>query len=1120
MIPLQRIFHRDENQDRISYQSMEAEELAREDTPEPSVNLNPAQATRSAAQNYILRHWHYTNFAARFALWGVKHKAETSSLIVKPPARLFWLSGEGVPLEDWSKIRLAHVVKDFFNHASFFVCGLEPAILAGLLLHDLSSYGFSPDERCGTSFSAILGGTASNQITWTNHFGSDVLHEAAYWTWTGTLLLPPIASLITAIFKDKRRERWRDINHQVSLHNFSVLDSGPSIYNDMLVALSPWSSLRGALAHAKFLILWEGRKHNDANTPLVSFTLKQALVNKLIELAHPSRGFPLRFQVLRLLAQIANSFHVNNVEYFIEDPLQKINLVQLRETILTALKSASLTRQSLTFLPIEGIQASIEDSIVEEDQASTPLIEPAPTLNKLNRYFTWTLGETSRPLTPLFFIPSLLSSLYTLYAVGRYLQLIIQKATDLSEHQHAKANCEAEGNSFTFLQQSDRYECVACDWSFVNYQNMFTAQACLDSLLQQSMMPEELLHHLNQLPNAGGITRIDLSQQAWPTWVAADWEQLLITLQSMVTSPLEFVNFSGPAENNVRVEPSQQHIQALARFLTSINVTHFDISNQLLNDELFNLLLHSLSEINLSELNLVNTNMTDVSVISLANLISNELQHLNNLQLTGNQITDLGVQHISEALSNSLLLILNLAKNSISDLGLQKLAQGIQHSFVHTLDLSDQQFSANGLRLFSDTLKGNSSLRVLKISNAALEGEHITALQACLENLESLDVSSNSLEDQDIEFLIKLARNSRLKSLNIAGNELSDQAAMMMAEHLPATSLRHLDISGSELSQHGFSALVKVMPNTQLLSFVCESTELNDHDIAELTTVFSNRTLLLRSLNLNGNEITHNTLMNWLDVLPKSNLRELRLNKNKISNRLAPGLAEALSKTKLTVLDLSSNLLDGNFFNELAPVLHQSRLQQLILNDNRVEETSLNNFAKELVQLSCHANDLNTTQLSRQAKRVFYPMKSDTQLTQLNIMHDDLDAPTIRSFCRVASSLPDVRFLQSDQLQRLDWRTCEMLPTNTIPVVRLDQPNGSQSNQSTPTKGSTLLLGSPFLMSLLCAGGILCLVALLYGGYRASRSTYRFFRPAPERLPLIGTEYTEINNDNGRPSRP
>jgi hypothetical protein len=245
----------------------------------------------------------------------------------------------------------------------------------------------------------------------------------------------------------------------------------------------------------------------------------------------------------------------------------------------------------------------------------------------------------------------------------------------------------------------------------------------------------------------------------------------------------------------------------------------------------------------------------------------------------------------------------------------------------------------------------------------------------------------------------------------------------------------------------------------------------------------------------------------------------LHLNNNEISNsnHSAPLLAQGLSQTNLTFLDLSSNLLDGNFFNALAPVLHQSQLQQLSLNDNKLEATSLENFAEALVQLPCHSHDLNTTQLSRQMKRVFYPMQPTTELKQLDIVNAEPDSSTLRGFCRVASSLPDVRFLESERLKHLDWRTCEMLPTNTLPVARLNQTNVSQSNESPSMKG-TLLLGSPFLISLLCAGGILCVIALLYGGYRASQSTYRFFRPAPPRLPLIEAESAEINNDNGRPS--
>ena len=57
--------HRVRGGNQINYQTIE--DLVRDDTSEASVNLNPIQATPSAIQNYLLRHWHYTNFAARFA---------------------------------------------------------------------------------------------------------------------------------------------------------------------------------------------------------------------------------------------------------------------------------------------------------------------------------------------------------------------------------------------------------------------------------------------------------------------------------------------------------------------------------------------------------------------------------------------------------------------------------------------------------------------------------------------------------------------------------------------------------------------------------------------------------------------------------------------------------------------------------------------------------------------------------------------------------------------------------------------------------------------------------------------------------------------------------------------
>ena len=1105
--------------DELNDQPEQNETLSEEDLSESSSDLNQFQTIfHSGARSGLLQRWYFTDLVTRCVLWGVKHKSETSTL---PAARLFWLSGEGIPLQTWRTIRHANFIKDFVDAARFIVTGVGPTVLAGLLLHDMISYRVS-DERCGNSFADILLGTATNQITWGYHFGSDVVHEFTYWTWLGALLLPPMTGIMAAFLQDRQRELMRPLDKQAVINQLSTilatLDKERLSFKEACMSLFPFGTVRTTLAQVKFMLLWDGRQNEDQSL-LISLNIKEALLVNLIELAHPSNHFLIRYRALHLLTQIAASFHSDNLERFIEDPAQKAGLLQLREIILTALRAEPITesRANSSFEEIEADRylATTSNEAMMDD---IPLSQTR-TRGGLARYFRWTLGEQRGALAQLFWLPLLLGSFYTLYSMSRYTQLVITKIIDLADHFQRKSACETEDKYFNFLTQSERYECVACNWSFVNYQDSFTAQGCLEGLLQQNMSAAELHHHLIQMPMRPGITRVDFSQQAWPAWAAADWEQLLLTLQSMLSTPLQLLNVSRLAlENKLNKVPSQQHIHALARWLMRINVTRFDISHQVLGDEPVKLLLNSLAAIPLKELHLVDTQMTDVSAVSLANLLSDGWQNLNNLQLATNQITDLGMQHISAAVSNSSLTTLNVADNPFFDSGLQKLAKGIQASFVHTLDLSGLHFSANGLSIFSDALKENSSLTTLIINKATLSSEHVIALQSCLKNLEHLDISNNLLVDEDIQFLIKQARNSRLKRLNIAGAELSDAGAAMLAEHLPATSLQHLDISNTDLTPRGFSELVKAFPHTQLLSFTCQECRLDNQDVAELGRVFSNNTLLLRALNLNVNKITEITLLNWLEVLPKTNLSQLQLNHNEIASPqpIAQRLASFLAKTKLTFLDLSANSLDGNFFKALAPVLPTSRFQQLILNNNRVEQASLNSFVKELARLPCHVNDLDKKTISRQAKRVFYPMKPNTALVQLHVSHTDADPSSIRAFCRVASSLPDIRFLESKPMQHLDWRSCELSAAHTPALT-----NQTNLSQASNLKTSTILLGSPFLISLLCAGGILCLIGLLYGGYRASRSSYRFFRPAAERLPSLEAESAETRADsNLRQSHP
>lgn len=1075
--------------DELDDQSDEFQELTPEDEPESSSDLiitpKPSLTLYSA---YLARDWHATYLINRLAWW--KIKSEVSTVANKTSTRLFWLAGEGIPLTTWSKIRLANKIKNFIDASGFVLLDVGTTKMALLLVHDWLSFGLLPDERCGNSFLSIFTGTASNQITWMNHFGSDVIHEAAYWNWLGIVLIPSLVGLASVFLRNKQLSildtQQVMPNIEAALHH---LDNGSLTFKDACLSLWPMSHISKILTQVKCMLLWDGRKDNDQKL-LISLNFKIALVNNLIELME-SNYFLIRYQAMRLLSQIAGSFHPKNLDRFIEDSVYKQGLLQLRETILAALRKEPIN-ETTTQQNVLQLEAACAQPLSFEEMDNVALLENRQR-GGIARYFRWTLGDDTRPLTQLFWIPTLLISTYKFYSVSLYLELVIKKLIDIVYYFNDKSVCENNGNYFKFLTLSERYECVACDWPFVSYQNSLTAQTCLENLLQQKMPPSGLIRYLNELPTVRGITRVDLSQYDWSNWPIVDWEKWLLALEPMLAPSLELFNVSGVSENSDRI-PTVQQLQALVQLLTQINMTEFDISHYSLNDELFPVLLESLTHPSLSGLYLQDTNMTDISASYLSKLISNSVFNLTHLHLADNQIGDKGIIQISQMISNSSLQVLNVAHNLFSDLGLQQLGLGIQASVVQSLDLSDQSLSANGLKLLSDALKGNSSLRKLKLNNVDLTINHIHALQSCIENLEFLDISNNFLSGQAIQSIVH-SSNQHLKTLISRNNDLDEEAGRLLAQELSATSLACLDLSKNYL-EAGFNDLLRALPDSPLLSLICEECDLKDEHMVDLHLILANDTLLLQSLNLNKNKISNQTLLNCLEELPKSSLRELYLNNNEIScsKESAPVLAQGLAKTNLTVLDLSSNRLDKYFFNELAPLLKQSHLQRLSLSNNKLESASIKHFSEALVHLPCHTQDLNSPQLSRQEKRVFYPMKRNTALNRLDIFNTDTNNATQRGFCRISASLPNVQFLEPDHLQRLNWRSCELLAANS-PTFRLEQ-TSEVANQTQSVRSAALIMGSPFLISLLCAGGILCVVALLYGTYRASRSTYRFFRPA------------------------
>ncbi|WP_171910018.1 hypothetical protein, partial [Rickettsiella grylli] len=75
-------------------------------------------------------------FINRLAWWELKHSFEVDdSLENRNSIRLFWLKGEGIPLNDVSLIQQANLIRSFIDSTRFVFSNVGAAIMAALLFH-------------------------------------------------------------------------------------------------------------------------------------------------------------------------------------------------------------------------------------------------------------------------------------------------------------------------------------------------------------------------------------------------------------------------------------------------------------------------------------------------------------------------------------------------------------------------------------------------------------------------------------------------------------------------------------------------------------------------------------------------------------------------------------------------------------------------------------------------------------------------------------------------------------------------------------------------------------------------------------------------------------------------
>ncbi|XP_058622437.1 NACHT, LRR and PYD domains-containing protein 3-like isoform X1 [Onychostoma macrolepis] len=435
---------------------------------------------------------------------------------------------------------------------------------------------------------------------------------------------------------------------------------------------------------------------------------------------------------------------------------------------------------------------------------------------------------------------------------------------------------------------------------------------------------------------------------------------------------LKTLRFLGPA-----ADEGCQYVRGIVG-KNPLLLRELDLSERELGDTRVNQIAALLQDkhCTLNTLHLYGCSITEKQSLILTSALNPS--HLRELNLSRNQITNTGVNHLCDVLKDSHCKMerLRLRWCNMTDEGCSAVTSALKSnpSHLRELNLSDNKLGDSGVKNLSDLLMNTQcKLQKLHLCGCSITEKQSLILTSALKSnpshLRELDLSWNNLGDSGVKNLSDLLINTqcKLEKLDLCDCRITEKQSLILSSALNPSHLRELNLSWNQITNTGVNHLCDVLKDSdcKLERLRLRSCGLTDEGCSAVTSALKSNPSHLRELNLSDNKLGDSGVKNLSDLLmnPQSKLEKLDLCGCWFTEKQSLILTSALKSnpSHLRELKLSRNNLGDSGVKSLSDLLMntQCKLEKLDLCDCRITEKQSLILTSALKSNPSHLRELN-----------------------------------------------------------------------------------------------------------------------------------------------------------------